>query len=276
MQRGPSGARGGNDGLVARRPLHGPVLGKEPTLFKVEPNFVGECGVAAAKGKSMKPALPELDAAASALADLLKTAAPTINEAAKYYEQKDYKDDKLAKGKAMHPQLVGIFRSFDRVSSALGSEFVKHKDPLDVRDLERLKAKGPALAYLTKRSILDATKFSKVLDVASVAEFFALRPTDLQTRVDVVSNDLDELQKFVETHPKEMEGTFMVSSYAHDLEGFVKEAKEVTRRIRDQKKFTDSELNRLGTGAGWMTSGSPDSLENKHKDLVKTYNNMRI
>ncbi|MET0593376.1 MAG: DUF3829 domain-containing protein [Polyangiaceae bacterium] len=254
----------------------GPVLGKEPSLSKVDLADVEKCVAAVAKGKTMQPALPDLDAAVAAYADGIKAAAPQVNDAHKYYDQKDFRDDKLAKGQALHPQLVSHFHNFDKLSASMSAAFVKHKDPLDIRELDRLKAKGPAVVYVTKRSIMDAAKFSKAVDVSSVTEYFALPATDLQAKIDVLSQDHAELQKIIEAKGKELEGSFGVELYASSLEDFVKEAKEVTRRIRDKKTFTNSELERLGTSAGWMTHGSPDSLESKHKSLVGNYNRMRL
>jgi hypothetical protein len=224
----------------------------------------------------MQPALPELEGAAAAYLAAIQAGAPMHNDAQTYYDQKDYKDDKRAKGRAWHPQLVELFKKVNDLSRAMSEAFIKQKGPLDTRDLERLKAKGPKAAYLTKRTVMDADAFDKALNVKSVKEFFALPPTDLQTKIDVLQQGLSDLQKLVEAKGKELEGTSGVDRYTSELEGFVKEAKAVTRRIRDQTKFTNSELGRLGTNAGWMTEGSPDKLDREHESLIRAYNSMRL
>lgn len=254
----------------------GPTEAHTPYLREVEPKQVEECSQAAAKGKGMPPALPELDDAVAAYAAAIKAGTPTLNEAHTYYDQKNYKDDKMAKGHALHPQLLALFKNVNALSHAMGEAFTKQKGPLDTRELERLKTKGPKVAYLTKRSIMDSDAFAKMTNVKSVKEFFALPPAELQAKVDVLAQDYAELKALVEAKGKDLEGTSGVDSYASDFETYLKTAKEVTRRIRDQTKFDNSELDRLGTGAGWMTDGSPDKLDRDHDSLISGYNRLRL
>jgi len=254
----------------------GPTLAHTPYLRKVEPKQVDECQQAAAKGKAMEPALPELDSAVAAFAAAIKAGTPLLNEAQTYYDQKDYKDDKMAKAQAMHPQLVTLFKNVNSASHAMSEAFAKQKGPLDVRELERLKAKGPKVAFLTKRSIMDSDVFASLTNVKSVKEFFALPAPELQAKVDVLAQDYSELKALVDAKGKDLEGTSNVDSYTGDLETYLKTAKEVTRRVRDKTKFTDSELERLGTNGGWMTDGSPDKLNRDHESLISSYNRIRL
>jgi len=254
----------------------GPSDAHTPNLQKVPPAEVDECTQAAAKGKGMAPALPELDNAVAAFAAAIKAGAPLLNDAEAYYDQKDYKDDKMAKGHTLHPQLVALFKNVNSLSRAMSEAFAKQKGPLDARELERLKAKGPKVAYLTKRSVMDSDVFANLSNVKSVKEFYALPAPELQAKVDILAQDYAELKALVDAKGKDLEGTSGVDSYAGDLETYLKTAKEVTRRVRDQTKFTNSELERLGTGAGWMTDGSPDKLDRDHESLIRSYNQMRL
>jgi len=254
----------------------GPSEKEAPYLYKVDLKNVAECEQAIAKAKAMPPALSELEGAAAAYLATIKAGAPTLNEAQAYYDQKDYKDDKMAKGLSLHPQLVDLFKKFNTTSKAMSEAFSKQKGPLDARDLARLKTKGPEAAYLTKRSVMDADDFSKLLNVTSVKEFFAVPVADLQAKVDLLTKDLADLQKLVDTNGPELKGTSGVNRYASELTDFVKEAKEVTRRIRDKTQFTDSELERLGTGSGWMTEGSPDKLDRQRVSLIRSYNSIQL
>ena len=254
----------------------GPSEAHVPYLRQVEMKNVEECEQAVAKAKALQPALPELENAAATYVAIIKAGTPVLNGAQAYYDQKDFKDDKMAKGRAMHPQLVDLFKKVNASSRAMSEAFAKQKDPLDARELDRLKVKGPKVAYLTKRSIMDSDVFVKAINVKSVKEFFALPAADLQKKVDALVQDYTELKSLVDAKGKDLEGTSGVDRYAGDLETFLKTAKEVTRRIRDQTKFTNSELERLGTGGGWMTDGSPDKLDRDHESMVRTYNSMRL
>jgi hypothetical protein len=254
----------------------GPSDKRIPNLYKVELKYVEECAQAALQAKAMQPALAELDAAVAAYVAAIQAGAPTVNEAVSYYEQKDYKDDKFAKGRAWHPQLVALFKQVTSLSQAMSVAFTKQKGPLDTRELERLRIKGPKLVYVTKRSVMDADAFEKLLTVTSVKEFFALPPADLQTQVDILTRDLAELQQLLDSKGNELKGTMFVDSYASELGKYLGDAKAVTRRIRDQAKFSDSELERIGTTAGSNTEGSPDKLERQHSRLIDAYNRMRL
>jgi len=254
----------------------GPTAAHPPYLRKADPKEAEECAQAAAKGKGMAPALPELDAAVAAFAAAVKAGTPLLNDAQTYYDQKNYQDDKMAKGQALHPQLVELFKGVNSASHAMSEAFAKQKAPLDARELERLKTKGPKLAYLTKRSIMDSEAFANMINVKSVKEFSALPAPELQAKVDTLAQEYSELKAMVDAKGKDLEGTSNVDSYASALETYLKTAKEVTRRIRDKTKFTDSELERLGTGAGWMTDGSPDKLDRDHESLIREYNRMQL
>src|SRR5260370_5125392 len=53
-----------------------------------------------------EPVLPDLDAAMRDYIAANATLGPILNEASAYYERKDYKDDKMAGGKALHAKIV--------------------------------------------------------------------------------------------------------------------------------------------------------------------------
>ena len=60
---------------------------------------------------------------------------PLLKEADDYYQQENYKDDRMAKGKALHPRLVAAWDAFANADKGLrnGVEAIN-----DRRALERL------------------------------------------------------------------------------------------------------------------------------------------
>src|SRR5581483_3466708 len=64
-----------------------------------------DCKKNVEKANALEPRDAELEAAASAYVTAVTTLAPLLKEADDYYTQQDYKDDKMAKGKALHPRL---------------------------------------------------------------------------------------------------------------------------------------------------------------------------
>ena len=69
-------------------------------------------GKSVEKANALEPHDAELEAAASAYVEAVVTLEPLLKEADDYYEQENYKDDRMAKGKALHPRLVAAWDAF--------------------------------------------------------------------------------------------------------------------------------------------------------------------
>jgi hypothetical protein len=64
------------------------------------------------QANAVEPRLAELEAAASAYAAAVVALEPLLKEADDYYTQENYKDDGMAKGRALHPRLVAAWDAF--------------------------------------------------------------------------------------------------------------------------------------------------------------------
>ncbi len=89
------------------------------------------------KANALEPHDAELEAAATAYAKAATKLELLLKEADDYYTQQDYKDDKMAKGKALHPLLVAAWDDFESADKNLrgGVETINDK-----RALEKLAA----------------------------------------------------------------------------------------------------------------------------------------
>ena len=70
----------------------------------------------------MEPHDAAIEAAATAYADAVSKLEPLLKETDDYYSQENYKDDKMAKGKALHPRLVAAWDKFATADKALRGE----------------------------------------------------------------------------------------------------------------------------------------------------------
>ena len=73
---------------------------------------------------------------------------PLLKEADDYYQQENYKDDKMAKGKALHPRLVAAWDAFAAADQQLrtGVETINDRRALDrLAEIERRKARRRAI-----------------------------------------------------------------------------------------------------------------------------------
>jgi hypothetical protein len=89
---------------------------------------------------TQEPLVPELDATVLRYVDAYEALAPVITQAAAYYERQDYKDDRMAEGKALHVRLVPAAEAFLRERAALEAQMRSFKRDLDRKDLDAIEA----------------------------------------------------------------------------------------------------------------------------------------
>jgi hypothetical protein len=81
--------------------------GKERIIYGTYTIYdTSDCRKNVEMANGLEPHDAALEAAASAYAAAVGALEPLLKEADDYYSQQDYKDDKMAKGKALHPRLV--------------------------------------------------------------------------------------------------------------------------------------------------------------------------
>jgi hypothetical protein len=71
-----------------------------------------DCKNNVAKANAMEPRDSAIEAAATAYVAAVTALEPLLKEADDYYSQENYKDDRMAKGKALHPRLVAAWNAF--------------------------------------------------------------------------------------------------------------------------------------------------------------------
>ena len=86
-----------------------------------------------------EPRLAEIDAAGAVYQQALDAVMEVTQKAATYYEQGDYKDDRLAQGKTLHKALLTAFDGLDSASDGLIAALDKLQDELLVKELARLE-----------------------------------------------------------------------------------------------------------------------------------------
>ncbi|HEX7452101.1 MAG TPA: YiiG family protein, partial [Polyangiaceae bacterium] len=221
--------------------------GKEPYAYGLyQLNADESCLSAITKASGLKPSLPAVDAAGQAYATALGALVPLIKTAYVYYDQHDYKDDKMARGKAMHAPLMGAFHSFGDASKALDDQVSKLNDELSARRLARL-AKDPAqrLRYLVTEAEIQGKNLVNAADVKSIQELDEARFTALLGNFEKTLGDLDGYQG---AHKPEVDKVNNFSSFYQAGMAYLKSAKELMRRKREKKDFKKE-------------SGDPESID---------------
>ncbi|MGY3696531.1 hypothetical protein ACVIGA_006611 [Bradyrhizobium sp. USDA 3240] len=94
--------------------------GKERIIYGTYTIYdTSDCKAGVAAANAMDPHDAGLEAAANAYVAAVTTLEPLLKEADNYYTQENYKDDKMAKGKALHPRLVAAWDAFAGADKAL-------------------------------------------------------------------------------------------------------------------------------------------------------------
>src|SRR5262245_35463650 len=112
--------------------------GKERIIYGTYTIYdTSDCKKNVEKANALEPHDAELEAAASAYAEAVGKLEPLLKEADDYYSQENYKDDRMAKGKALHPRLIAAWDAFASADRKLrdGVEAIDDK-----RSLEKLAA----------------------------------------------------------------------------------------------------------------------------------------
>lgn len=228
-----------------------------------------QCRAAIAKSNGAPPSKPDMEKLASAYSAALVAVVPLINDAHKYYERGDYKDDKMAKGKQLHPKLVAAFEAFDKADTDLSQLVDQVQEDLDKRELVRIEREEGKKGHW---HTVNTTLLAKPLLHEAAKDVAKINLTALSAADDSYDQAVDAFETWSNQNKSESSNT---SSYLSAAKELVIVGKNLVRHIRDKKTFSAFEKNRLGTSSGWMVEGSPDAVLDKYNKLVDAYNLVR-
>ena len=221
----------------------------------------------ASKAKSLQPS-NELDQYIEEYLHSYKELAPLIEEAYLYYDQKDYLDDKMAKGKELHPKLMAAFDKFFAVSDKLGVNYETVDLAQRKKELEQFKTSGNDLAYATTNALLTSqdlyiylreTLHTNDNDPAKISA------DTFKQKLDIYEAALTSVKSYKGNKAKlnkeyGITGESLYNSFLDDSDNFFKSAKAFYRAVRD-KNFPE-------------TYGSEDYTEGTFGNFLYTYNDM--
>ena len=99
------------------------------------------------KGAELEPKTPALDAALQSYMQAYEALAPVLNEASQYYERGAYREDALARGKALHTKVVPLAETFLAKREDMLRElrpFVRAVEQQEVADIEAREGRSRA------------------------------------------------------------------------------------------------------------------------------------
>ena len=239
--------------------------GKERIIYGTYTIYdTSDCKKNVEKANALEPRDAALEAAATAYVEAVGQLEPLLKEADDYYTQQDYKDDKMAKGRALHPRLVAAWDAFASADQKLRGEVEAINDR---RALEKLAAieqsEGRQARYHVEALMIQAKRVLRTQDTDK---------PDLAAITQALS-DYESIVKGAEQFSGAGGGGKIGSLFIGNAKSFLVTAKALMRSIRDHVPYSSGDKMMLGNaGSGWMVEGSPPRLLRDYNQLVDAYN----
>ena len=238
--------------------------GKERIIYGTYTIYdTSDCRKNVEKANALEPHDAALETAASTYAEAVSKLEPLLKEADDYYTQQDYKDDKMAKGRALHPRLVAAWDAFANADKDLRNGVETINDKRAAEKLATIEAsEGRKARYHIEALTIQAKRVLRTQD--------AEKP-DLAAMTQAL-NDYESLVKATEqlsgAGGDEKIGSFFISN----AKSFLTTAKQLMRRIRDKVPYSTGDKMMINAGSGWMIEGSPARLLRDYNQLIESYN----
>jgi hypothetical protein len=224
-----------------------------------------DCRKNVEKANSLEPHDAALEAAATAYADAVGKLEPLLKEADDYYEQQNYKDDKMAKGKALHPRLVAAWDAFASADKALRAEVEAINDRRALEKLAEIeKAEGKKARYHVQAMMIQAKRVLRTQD--------ATKP-DLAAMTQAIADYEASVTGAEQFAGSGIAGDKIGSIFISNAKSYLVTAKQLMRRIRDKVPYSSGDKMMLNNAmSGWMVEGSPPRLLRDYNQLIDAYN----
>lgn len=167
-----------------------------------------------------------------------------INETDYYYDQENYKDDNMAKGKELHSKLMDAFLKFEMAESLFIPEYEKKNREITESINTELKKQGKTLVL----DIQDITQQCEVLldELLPLASDFKNSPTEAQlasieSKIYKIETDNLAFEKNSTSTPEEklneqFQNENELPHFISEVKTFLKAAKDIHRQLKSKEK----------------------------------------
>lgn len=247
--------------------------GKETNIYGLFELSDGmSCKEGINKAKTTGRSIPDLEKAADEFINAFIELEPLAVEAYAYYQQKNYEDDGMAKGKELHSKLIFSFDKFSIANNKFNEELDKLVAELDTEELSRLEKSGQKAQYLSTKALVLANKINKQ---GNVDDFHQIEINSFTEKVNEYEKNYNEMKDYAEKNKTEIDDYFGYGSFVTEAERFLTSSKQLMRRVRDKQEYDTGEKMILENEAGaWMVEGSPAALLNSYNRLIDSSNNL--
>lgn len=238
--------------------------GKERIIYGTYTIYdTSDCKRNVEKANALEPRDAELETAAANYAETVGLLEGLLKEADDYYTQENYKDDKMAKGRALHPRLVAAWDSFAAADQKLRSGIDELQDAIAAQRIAEIeRTEGIKDNYHIEAVMLSAKRLMRA-QTASQQDIRAITKA---------LEDYEAILKATETYADANKDSKIGSSFVSTAKSFLTTAKQLMRRVRDKVPYSQGDKMMLDAGGGWMVEGSPARLTRDYNQLVGSYN----
>jgi len=237
--------------------------GKERIIYGTYTIYdTSDCRKNVQQANALEPHDAALESAATAYAEAVSKLEPLLKEADDYYTQQDYKDDRMAKGKALHPRLVAAWDAFARADQDLRGAVETINDKRSAEKLAAIEqSEGRKARYYVEAAMIQAKRVLRAQDTA-------------KPDVAAIAQALKEYESTIKAAEQlsDTDGQKIGSIFISSAKSFLVTAKQLMRRIRDHVPYSTGDKMMLNAGSGWMVEGSPQRLLRDYNQLVEAFN----
>ncbi len=168
-----------------------------------------DCNRGISSANETEPHDAALEEAGTAFMSSLMALTPLVKEAADYYEQGDYKDDKIAKGRQLHPRLMAAWDGFLAANGRLRDAVERINEQVQLEALARIeKTEGRKTRYFALALMIKAKALVRAEGDGDAGAFDLARVTQALEGYEAAIKD-------IEAHgagnPEEKAGSIFVS-----------------------------------------------------------------
>lgn len=231
-----------------------PPVDARPTEFVIKGLSAdpADCEEALREAASVDPPDPALEAAGRRYLRAVRAAGQTLNEAERYYHDHDWEDDRMARGRAMHPAILAAFEDFGRAHAELAARVAAAQQASPAPRCERQAEVGP-LTCQAARHLRLARRVTLLCAAATVADDGTIAGLDvprLATEVAALEASMRRFLADAERPGAYMHEEVYPSGYTWDAAEHLRQVKILYRAARDHDRV-DAEA--------WSTPGSEPS-----------------
>jgi len=186
-------------------------------------------------------------------------------DAAPYYKNQDYRDDRYVRGRKLHPQLFELFNAIEREAATLRAAMESAAAPHRASTLERLRSSGRLRERAAREYIAHAEQIMRFLDQETRQKNQDLYRVDVRqfrALLDPLEAMLAALQK-PDVDAKGEIPAERLDGFATTADAFFGRLKFVWRAVRDQDR---TEIT--------MVSIRGDHLRREYNKLVSSANGL--